>query len=316
MLRSKGRILYDSCEGVPGNPAEGTRLRSSGRSCGACQAAPRDYQAQSQLTSSAEPRCEARPPCGRRRTSRGGRSTTGGGVADPEPFSRRAAERPGVPFVMAFPDRGWFPPAALGGRFRLPVGREGRREGRGPHPPDGALCSDPRAASSTILRRGAWKPSPKGLGSGRAAGRAVPVSRPHGTTRRSPNTLPRRSRIAKRGRGAGGAGRSGAAAHARPRTIDEAAWRDPQAAPASGGGPVHEGRYAAGGVFHKTAPRPATSTTGSRPPGAPRWSRSQDHCSGSTVCYASLQGPYPLRLARRGAWKPSPKGLDPGRAAG
>ena len=75
MLRSKGRILYDSCEGVPGNLAEGTRLRSSGRSCGACQAAPRDYQAQSQLTSSAaEPSCET-PPSPHFRTVRPARAS-------------------------------------------------------------------------------------------------------------------------------------------------------------------------------------------------------------------------------------------------
>ncbi len=89
--------------------------------------------------------------------------------------------------MTAVPDGGRFPPAATGGRLRLLIGcRRGLREGGGRHPLDGALCSDPRVASSTIVRRGAWKPSPKGLDSGRAAGRAVPVRRPHGTTRRSP----------------------------------------------------------------------------------------------------------------------------------
>ncbi len=73
MLRPKGRILYDSSEGVPGNPAKGTRLRSGGRCSGICQAAPRDYQAQSQITCSAEPTCEARPPTAGRGTLEGWR---------------------------------------------------------------------------------------------------------------------------------------------------------------------------------------------------------------------------------------------------
>ena len=93
---------------------KGTRLRSSGRLSGACPAAPRDYQAQSQLTWSAEPICEARPPCGRRRRGR----TSRGGRPRPSAYRRggRVAGSTGGPGER----RGPGPRGAIRGRGRFP----------------------------------------------------------------------------------------------------------------------------------------------------------------------------------------------------
>ena len=97
---------------------------------------------------------------------------------------------------VPFPSCGFCLETPTGLRFCGPaVCREARTGGSaglpGAVPPSprcvaGALSFIARAASSTISRRGAWKPSRKGLDSGRAAGVAVPAGRPHGTTRRSP----------------------------------------------------------------------------------------------------------------------------------
>ena len=112
----------------------------------------------------------------------------------------------------------------------------------------------PRSASSTTPAKGCLETRRKGLDSGRGAGVAVPVRRPHGTTRRSPNTFPRRSRVAKRGgraAEAGGAGRIEAAAHTRPRDAEGAAWRC-RAVPTGGWGrEAASGRRSPAGGFRR-----------------------------------------------------------------
>ena len=169
MLRSKGRILYESCEGVPGNPAKGTRLQSSGRCSGICQAAPRDYQAQSHS-----------PP---RRSRVAKRARRGETAAEPyEP------ERPFTPV-----------------REPAEAARRGQQGGPGERRESGPRGGDTRPGAGSAKR-------------------------------------PSASRLQRLVRGLPG-------------------LRD-------GRGP-------------------------------------QAHCSGSTACYAPLQGPHPLRLVRRGAWKPS-----------
>ena len=194
MVRAKGRILYDSSGGVPGNPAKGTRLRSSDRCSGVCQAAPRDYQAQSQPTSSAEASCEAWPSWGRRGTSGSGRphsdsNRPGGSVA-------------GCPAVS--PGERWkFGPrgdvyrgAAVGPSasdlaFRLDAAG-GLREGRDPKSATRARWIAKLHSKGRILydrAKGCLETQRKGLDFGRATGVAVSVGRLHGTTRRSPNPL-------------------------------------------------------------------------------------------------------------------------------
>ena len=373
MLRPKGRILYDSSEGVPGNPAKGTRLRSSGRCSGICRAAPRDYQAQSQLTCSGEPSCEAHPLCGGRipPTVRRGRLRLPAGRRGAPGGSRSASTRQramlrskgrilyelceGVPENPAKGTRlrssgrcsGACPAAPrdyqaqsqltcsaerrVAKRARC-AGDAGRRAGTGsadrssrgtstsgrtPGAPgrsrsaslDGALCSDPRAASSTIVRRGAWKPSPKGLDSGRAAGRAVPVRRPRGTTRRSPNSLPRRSRVAKRGRRADDAGGDGATAPGPGGGMADPEWFSRRVAEEREAASPR--RSPAGDGFRHRWSR-ATSTSGWMPGGL-REGRGPHPLDGA-LCSASRAASSTTRA--KGCLETQRKGLDSGRVAG
>ena len=160
---------------------KGTRLRSSGRLSGACPAAPWDYQAQPQLTCSAEPSCETRPLCGRRRSSLRGRSTPGrrcggsgavlpaeggsplrdGDPARPHGGIHRAAPASGGGPVHegAIPGRGRFPqngppPSDFNDRFEGSGGSE-MVALRSPLPGlDGVLCFASRAASSTTRAKG------------------------------------------------------------------------------------------------------------------------------------------------------------------
>ena len=266
MLRSKGRILYDRAKGCLETQPKGTRLRSSGRLSGACPAAPRDYQAQSQLICSAEPSCETRPPCGRLRSSRGGRSRPGrrhgrSGVVFPA-----SGGRAGGRFTKAVP--GWerVPPQVVAGDldFRLDAG--GLREGRGPHPLDGALCSASRVASSTTRAKGCLETQPKGTrlrSSGRLSGACPAAPRDYQAQSQLTSSADpsrgawppcgrrRRSRASRGGRPRRSANRRrGHVAGSKP-------------PPPRGGSTVHQRRYVARGGFRQNGPQPATSATGS-----------------------------------------------------
>ena len=117
-LHSKGRILYDSCEGVPGNPAQRDSTPVGRQVVRCLSGGPTGLPGAVPLTSSAEPSCETRPPCGlrgRRPTGRSGRPhpdsnrRRGGAAGGRAGFSRRV---PGVRSTRRYP--------AARGRSRVP----------------------------------------------------------------------------------------------------------------------------------------------------------------------------------------------------
>ena len=266
MLRFKGRILYDSCEGVLGNPAKGTRLRSGGRSCGACQAAPRDYQAQSQLTCSAEPSCETRPLCGRRRRSLRGRPRPGEAAWQIRRVSPGERRNGGRPLHQGGPRLGRIPPTVRRGRLRLPAGcrrapggsRSASTRRRAMLRPKGRILYDSSEGVPGNPAKGTRLQS-----SGRCSGICQAAPRDYQAQSHSP---PRRSRVAKRAR----RGETPAEPYEPERPFTpvrepaEAVGRGPQGGPGerreSGppGGDTRPGRVSQNGL------PPATSTTGSR----------------------------------------------------
>ena len=187
-LHSKGRILYDSCEGVPGNPAQRDSTPVGRQVVRCLSGGPTGLPGAVPLTASAEPSCETRPPCGlrgRRPTGRSGRPhpdsnrRRGGAAGGRAGFSRRV---PGVRSTRRYP--------AARGRSRVPYQRLGlpARCCRGLRE-----CRDPKSAArarrSAILHskgrilydraKGCLETQPKGTrlrSSGRCSGicRAAP----------------------------------------------------------------------------------------------------------------------------------------------
>ena len=180
-------------------------------------------------------------------------------MADPELFARRAAEGPGVPFVMAFPDKGRFPPAALGGRFRLPVGRGGRREGRGLHTLWRRAMLQPKGRILYDRAKGCLETQPKGTrlrSSGRCSGICQAAPRDYQAQSQLTSSAELRCAAAVRQAPAkpDEPGRP-------PTPVREPAARPHggihRAAPASGGGPVHEGAIPGRGRFPQNGPPPS-----------------------------------------------------------